>query len=516
MLELLKHIWKKVSYLGIHDEMPDDLYKNIVLTNRFAITWTVLIIPYIIIFLTYDAIVAYLLTGLIVMHIIVLVLNRYRQFYLTRLIESTVPQIVIFIIGVLYYTRPGMDRLSIYHMLNLALLSIPIMIFSLREHWYIIISVSISILLFFLLQPLNEVFQFDYSSVIYTTRWFEVYNYIVAAGLIIIGFIYLRNISDQYQHQASKLLHLSKQTNNELTQQKNAVTLQRDQIARQSIEIRFQKEKIENQHREALAQRDLIYNQNQSITESIYYARRIQQTVLPPKNFLETILNHYFIFFRPRDIVSGDFYWIERLGDKLVITVADCTGHGVPGGFLSMLGITLLSDAVNQTPDLDPGNILNLLRNNYMKSQRHQTDETTNTDGMDISLCVLDTKTKLLQYAGAYSSMYIVRQCELVEIKGDRMPIGYHFKAKGNFETQSFILETGDSCYMFTDGYSDQLGGNIPEVKKYTLKRFRNLLTEISQKPMTTQRYLIEKSFDDWRQSFDQTDDILILGFSAV
>lgn len=515
MFQVIVHIWKKVSYLGIHDGMPEDLHKNVVLTNRYAFTWIFLIIPYIIIFLRYDTFVSYLLTGLIVTHIIVLFLNRHRLFNLTRLIESTVPQAIIFTIGVFYYTRPGLDRLSIYHMLNLAFLNIPFMIFSLREYKFIIISISISIFYYFSLEPINEVLKAEYSSIILTTKWFEAYNYIISAGLLILGFIYIRNISDQYQRQVSKLLAEANKTNQELVNQKNALTEQRDQIARQSLEIRFQKEKIENQHREALSQRDLIYSQNRSITESIYYARRIQQTILPPKSTLEAILKDYFIFFRPRDIVSGDFYWIDQIGDKVIIAVADCTGHGVPGGFLSMLGITMLSDAVGQSPELDPATILNQLRHLYLKSQRHQTEETKHTDGMDVSLCILDRGQMSLQYAGAYSSLLIFRNQSLIEIVGDRMPIGYHFKMKGNFSTKQLELLPGDKLYLFTDGITDQLGGNNPEVKKYSMKRYRQQLTEIGDKPMDQQRSLIEKSFDDWRNGYDQTDDILVLGFAV-
>ncbi|MCF6184899.1 MAG: SpoIIE family protein phosphatase, partial [Bacteroidales bacterium] len=205
--------------------------------------------------------------------------------------------------------------------------------------------------------------------------------------------------------------------------------------------------------------KDKIEKQQKNIMDSIHYAGRIQEAVLPPDEFLNRILGEHFVLFRPRDIVSGDFYWATQRGDKTVIVAADCTGHGVPGAFMSMLGISFLNEIVNKEEILQANIILNRLRENVKKSLRQTGKENEAKDGMDIALCIIDKKEMKIQYAGAYNPLLIIRNEEISRIKADRMPIGIYLREKESFTNNIIDIHKGDLLYIFSDGYVDQFGG---------------------------------------------------------
>jgi serine phosphatase RsbU (regulator of sigma subunit) len=269
-------------------------------------------------------------------------------------------------------------------------------------------------------------------------------------------------------------------------------------------EILAQKEEIETQ-------RDILAKQKQEITDSIHYASRIQAAVLPPKEFINKILpENYFILYKPRDIVSGDFFWITQKGNKTIITVADCTGHGVPGAFMSMLGISFLNEIVNANNVIDANEILNELRDHVIKAL-HQTGETgENKDGMDIALCVIDFDTNKLHFSGAYNPLYMVRNNELLHFKADKMPIGIFFKGNQPFTNQEIDIEKGDTFYVFSDGYVDQFGGD--NNSKFKSKQFKQLLIDIQKETMANQKNILDKTIEEWKGKNDQIDDILVMG----
>ena len=258
-------------------------------------------------------------------------------------------------------------------------------------------------------------------------------------------------------------------------------------------------------------QRYEIEIKNKNITDSIQYASRIQTAILPPDEYIKDTLPQHFILFKPRDIVSGDYYWMTKKDDEIVLAVADCTGHGVPGAFMSMLGVAFLNEIVNRAEKLVASNILNGLRDQVKKSLRQTGKKDEAKDGMDIALCVFDIAKKQLQFAGAYNPLYILRKGELIQLKADRMPIGIYYKEKESFTNHIMDLESDDVIYLFSDGYNDQFGGS--DGKKFMIKQFQNLLIEIYQKPLDEQKEILNSTLEKWMGKHEQVDDILVIGF---
>jgi serine phosphatase RsbU (regulator of sigma subunit) len=253
-----------------------------------------------------------------------------------------------------------------------------------------------------------------------------------------------------------------------------------------------------------------IEKQKEEITDSIKYAKRIQTAILPSNQLAQEILTEHFILFRPRDIVSGDYYWMNKVGNKVIIAAADCTGHGVPGAFMSMLGVSFLNEIVNKNNTWQAHLILNDLRREVKRTLGQTGKEGEAKDGMDIALCVIDFEEMKLQYAGAYNPLYLFRAGELIEIKADKMPIGIYVKEKESFTNNELDLQKGDTFYIFSDGYADQFGG--PTGGKFKSKPFKELLGKIQDKNMADQREILNKNIDDWRGDIDQVDDIIVLG----
>jgi len=252
-----------------------------------------------------------------------------------------------------------------------------------------------------------------------------------------------------------------------------------------------------------------IARQKEQITSSINYARHIQQAALPPEEIMATTLPEHFVFYKPRDIVSGDFYWLKREREKIVLAVADCTGHGVPGAFLSMLGISQLNDVVKRVKTLKANEILNSLRDNFIRILHQEKGDQTK-DGMDISLCVFDFQNKRMQFAGAHNPIYIIRDGNLKTYDADRMPIGFAISKNQTFTNYEFELKKDDTIYMFTDGYLDQFGGD--KKRKFMRTNFKKLLLSIYDKPMQKQQQLMETAFDKWKGENKQVDDVLVMG----
>lgn len=265
---------------------------------------------------------------------------------------------------------------------------------------------------------------------------------------------------------------------------------------------------IEDQKVEIEAQRDEIFEQNKEITSSIQYAKRIQQAVLPGKLMLEKTLPEHFILFKPRDIVSGDFYWVDQRNDRIVVCAADCTGHGVPGAFMSLLGLTFLNEIVNKDGILKANAILNRLRSYIKKAMTHK--DTQARDGMDLSLIVIDRQMNMLDFSGAYNPLVIVREGELLEYKADKMPIGRHEGEERTFTSHKIALREGDMIYMFSDGFPDQFGGD--KGGKYKAKPFKRQLLALSSESTEMQEQILEKELRTWMGELEQVDDILVMG----
>lgn len=289
----------------------------------------------------------------------------------------------------------------------------------------------------------------------------------------------------------------------------NSRRLKREKIILEGI-VRERTAEVVKQKDEIEKQRDMIAEQNKNITDSIEYARRIQTAILPPGDYIKELFPQRFILYLPRDIVSGDFYWLTQKNNQIISVAADCTGHGVPGGFMSMLGIAFLNEIVNKNEVLHANEILNQLREQVISSL-HQTGKMGEAqDGMDVSLYILDHKKRKLEFSGANNPLIIIRDKEIIEIKGDKMPIGIHYRAEEPFSNHKVDLMEGDVVYSFTDGYPDQFGGR--NGKKFLSKNFKELLLKIHDKPMNKQKEILEKTLLEWQGSFERVDDILVMG----
>lgn len=285
-------------------------------------------------------------------------------------------------------------------------------------------------------------------------------------------------------------------------QQKQTIQQQKDTVESQNVQLNEKNEEI-------TAQKEEIEKHRRSMIDSITYAKRIQQAVLP--KFPKTASNiDHFVLFMPKDIVSGDFYWFNKIGDKLIFTVADCTGHGVPGGFMSMLGVSFLNEIVNGKELLTASQILDNLRDLIISALQQQGKRNEANDGMDISLCILDTTTNQLQFSGAFNPLFIVPAdgSELQIVKGDRQPIAYFNKMRP-FTNHQLQLNKGDCIYLSSDGYTDQF--NL-EGNKFGTKRLGKLFCSISNNIMPQQRVELEHELRNWQQDIDQIDDITIMG----
>jgi len=255
------------------------------------------------------------------------------------------------------------------------------------------------------------------------------------------------------------------------------------------------------------AQRDQIAYQKKHITDSIEYARRIQTAILPSLELFSDKIEH-FVLFKPRDIVSGDFYWAEMVNNKHVIITADCTGHGVPGAFMSMLGVTLLNEIILTERMIRPDQILNTLRDKVIDALKQEAGSDVK-DGMDMTVCVIDYERDMVQFSGANNPLYHLRQGELTQVKGDKMPVAIH-EVMDDFSLHELDLRKGDTLYTFSDGYADQFGG--PNHKKFLVRNFRNLILSIQDLSMIEQGTRLDETFENYRKDVEQVDDVVVIG----
>jgi len=321
------------------------------------------------------------------------------------------------------------------------------------------------------------------------TKWFIVLSVLSAASAII---LFIRYREKKLIDEKVKLEKIVEERTREVVEQK-------DEIARQ---------------------RDIVTYQKKEITDSIQYAKTIQKAVLPDESILKNHFSDYFILFRPKDIVSGDFYWMSKKGDHVIFTAADCTGHGVPGAFMSMLGVSFLNKIVNENGIVQADRVLNELRENVILSLKQKGDYETSKDGMDMALCSIDLKKNLLQFAGANNPMVLIRKVdnvyELLEKRADVMPVGVYSRMS-DFTMNETEIRKGDTIYLFSDGFCDQFGG--PDGRKFMKPRFTKMLLENQSLDMSSQKEAFEKILDEWInypsrdcEHIGQIDDIIILG----
>ncbi len=288
-------------------------------------------------------------------------------------------------------------------------------------------------------------------------------------------------------------------------------------VFRNFLRVRKSNKIITEQKTEVELQKNLVEEKNRDITDSINYARRIQQAMLPTKEQWDHYFKESFIYYQPKDIVSGDFYWCMGTDKGIVFSVADCTGHGVPGAFMSMLGISSLNKIVGEQGIVQPDKVLNELRNEIIKSLNPEGKLEEVKDGMDMTLCYLDRKNGLLEYAAANNPLWIARKkeggYELIEGEADKMPVGKFMEEGKLFTNYKIEVKKGDRIYVFTDGYADQFGGE--KGKKFKYRQLQEKILSISGKPMAEQMQMLEKTMNEWKGKLEQVDDILVIGLEV-
>jgi serine phosphatase RsbU (regulator of sigma subunit) len=269
---------------------------------------------------------------------------------------------------------------------------------------------------------------------------------------------------------------------------------------------------ITKQKEEVEKQKAIVDEKNKDITDSIHYASRIQRALITTDEFLNAHLKDYFVLFKPRDIVSGDFYWAHEQSDKGLFHIAccDCTGHGVPGAFMSLLNISMLNQAVIERKNDSPDLVLNKVRANIIKALNPKGLDSESKDGMDCSYCVIDLKTGQARFACANNPVWIVNNGIVTEIAPDKMPVGMQYGSERPFTLHEVALNKGDCIYMFTDGFADQFGG--PKGKKFKYKQLQELITDHIKLSMAKQKEGLEKALDEWKADLEQVDDILVIG----
>lgn len=267
---------------------------------------------------------------------------------------------------------------------------------------------------------------------------------------------------------------------------------------------------LDKRTREVVIQRDQLERKNKDITDSINYAKCIQTAILPVPEEMDEALPGSFIFFRPRDIVSGDFYWFNTYSDKALIACADATGHGLPGAFMSIIGVTVLQDTLSLKEINSPSDVLFRLDREVRKLLSADKGDDNPRDGMDISICEVDLKSKEVRIASAMRPVIVFKDGEEMYLKGSRNPIGGGYSEEKDFSMTTLQLSSGDMVFMFSDGYPDQFGG--PEGKKFKISRFREMLAFLHDKPKDIQQNTLASTLDKWMGETSQIDDIIIMG----
>ena len=500
------NIWKKISYLGVSDDQPLYWQKSIILYNQIA--------RMLILIIFFTSMVMYFRMGMRIVPTAFLLtlpvmaislwLNSLGKVNFSILIISMFFPL-FFLATSVYSKYYGEGESLIFYIAPrfgiIISIIFPIVILGFHKLKKAFLSSLSGIFVFIVFDWVHSLFGIDVNNIPYYPKnyFFVVFGLAIVLIFFTILIFSLQKINNVYE----------------------------DIVLKQKKDIEKQRDFAEMQHKEILKQKE-------QITDSIRYARRIQKAMLPNNEYIENLLSEYFIFFKPKDIVSGDFYFFAQKGSLIYIVAADCTGHGVPGAFMSMLGISFLNSLINvenksaiklpfagefvnkisefKEKERTAAGILNDLREMVKSALRQRGSNSEPKDGMDIALCIYDTKKMTLQYAGAHNPLYLFRDHKLIEYKADRMPIGIHIKEKA-FTNHAIKLKKGDVFYIFSDGFVDQFNGKTGE--KYKVRRFKQLLADIHELNLQEQKKRLDLELQDWKGESEQIDDILIIGIKV-
>lgn len=489
----MKNILVFIKQNGIKDVYSTELQRNIQLTNLFIVSFSLLVVPFAILF--YSSIPAALTClATIVVHSISFTLIRFYKHKAGRFLFSITAAGATYIIGILLYNVNITDGMGV-KIIILGTIIIPFVVFRAKERIFTIMILIIMLILIYSFNYIDSIIDIKVTDKNFDTQQFRILSIFTAFSMIALNFFL-------YQTELAR-------RNKQLEEQSCTIKEQNEELLASEEELKQQNEELITLNEHINKQKDKIEEAHSLITGSINYAKRIQQAMLPAKSIFEKNFSDFFILYKPRDIVSGDFYWAEQFDDKIIYAVADCTGHGVPGAMVSMLGISLLNKIVTQNVDLKPSEVLDKLRTELKKILK-QTSGNRNErkDGMDIALCLIDLKTKEMQFSGAYNSLLIYRKNKLTELKANKQPIGIYPREK-KFTNHEFQLQKDDILYSFSDGFSDQFN---PAGEKYKIRFFKQFLVSNAENDLSKQKQNLENEYEEWKGKAPQLDDITILG----
>ena len=497
MAKWLMKKWRHLSLCGVHPDMSISEEKKVVLTNQLSIIFFVVLLM--MTFPDVDGLVNLSLENFFSMLSIFPILiipwsNSRGQTKYTGFIICVLTTFFTFLFSLLGQLSSGeggrhLIQFIMPKMLGLSYLVLPFVLIDISNKKYIIICVAFVFFCLFCFDPILEYFhrgffQCNVSNATYRMIPFAVF---ISSLFIVLSMVFMVGINTKYEQKIVSLVGELKDQN---------VILENNKT-----EISSQMETIQKSY-------SIIEQKNKNITDSIQYAKSIQASFLPSDDFIKEILPNSFVLYLPRDIVSGDFYWLKEIDGLKVIIAADCTGHGVPGAFVSILGSTLLNEIVMVRKILQPNTILDELRLG-LKQAMKQTQDTKHKDGMDISICVFDPVSYQMTYAGANQTLIVCRAGERIEVKSDHQPVGIYVKERP-FTQHQLQMERGDVFYIFSDGYQSQFGGESKE--KMKSGRFKTALQSASSEAIDKQKDILETYLMNWKGALDQIDDVLVVG----
>jgi serine phosphatase RsbU (regulator of sigma subunit) len=418
--------------------------------------------------------------------LITFILNKYGYSKINGLLFSTLTAFFTLLFGTLAIVDVvDVPVVSFFfpRFVMLSALILPYILIDIKHKRSIILSTLVILTLIFLFDPFHRLYNVDFSQVNIELTTYSSINILITIpiAIILLGIIFLTRINTRYEEKIRGLLLNQEEKNVELEQQ--AIQIQN---ALHTIEFK-----------------------NKNITDSIVYAQGIQYVFLPSNDFFKSIFPDSFVFFQPKDIVSGDFYWARQIGDLKIAISADCTGHGVPGALLSIVGLTLINDIVVAKKIIQPHLILEELRQQVKLSLNQFGAISNHKDGMDVSVCIIDSSNMRIDYSGAYNPAFLVRNKELIFMEANNQTVGINFKEMP-FSSSHHNIEKGDCIYLFTDGFSSQLKSD--RLEKYKRSRFKELLIKLSDKPMQDQFHTLVNDLKNWQGNSNQVDDILVIG----
>ena len=381
----------------------------------------------------------------------------------------------------------------------------------------ILLIISIVILLSILLigflfnlivtKPFNSIIKsLNTNSLLYIKNYIDSNNEFGQISKLIEAFFKQKVLLEDEIEERKQIMAQIEEKNEELQLQNEQIKELYDQNSAANEELMQQNEEIQTILDEINFKKEIIEKAHRNITASINYAKSIQEALLTRKELINTFLHEYFLLFKPKEGVSGDFYYINKKEDNLIFAVADCTGHGVPGGFISMLAITYLHEAVRHETEFNSAHVLEVLRERFKRT--FVAFGSKNNNGLDIAFCTVNLKTNILQYSGANNPIFIIRNNKLIEYEATKSPIGTYPKERP-FENIEIQLLENDLIYLFSDGYPDQFGGE--KYRKYTKLKFKEKLIEIEQKALSEQKEILEETLQNWKGDKEQTDDITVM-----